>query len=164
MCRRVLLLITKVDNFSLPIIALMVALDLSLNISLALSSLSFSLRICISLCLLLFLIKSLETQASRLFYCYFMSCLVIFVRSEMFDHLLFFYFSFSLFNLSTAFSLSGFLSLEIFNVFDVQFAGPRLVICVDVRHQRISGTVNALANNTAVLFLSLRMLVGDVSF
>ena len=39
---------------------------------------------------------------------------------------------------------------------------PLLVVCIDVRHQRVPGAVHALADDAAVLFLPLGVLVGDV--
>lgn len=56
--------------------------------------------------------------------------------------------------------------LEKFYIFHFQLmiARPWFVICIDVCHQRITGTINALANYTTILFLAFGMLIGDVSF
>jgi hypothetical protein len=45
---------------------------------------------------------------------------------------------------------------------NVDVPRPRLVVCIDVRHQRVPGAVHALADDAAVLFLPLGVLVGDV--
>lgn len=56
--------------------------------------------------------------------------------------------------------------LEKFDIFHLQLmiARPWFVICIDVCHQRIAGTINALAYYTTILFLTFGMLIGDVSF
>lgn len=54
-------------------------------------------------------------------------------------------------------------ALEELNVLDVQFAGARLVVRVDVRHQRVARAVDALADDAAVLLLPFGVLVGNVA-
>lgn len=55
--------------------------------------------------------------------------------------------------------------LEELNVlhFQLMVARPRLVIRVDVRHQRVPRAIDALAYNATVLLLALGVLVGNVS-
>lgn len=45
---------------------------------------------------------------------------------------------------------------------NVDVSGPRLVVRIDVRHQRVSGAVYAFAYDAAIFLLALGMLVGDV--
>lgn len=52
--------------------------------------------------------------------------------------------------------------LEVLNVLHVHFAGTRLVIGVDVRHERVSRAIDPFADYAPVLLLAFRVLVGNV--
>lgn len=54
-------------------------------------------------------------------------------------------------------------SEQVLKEFNVDVAGPRLMVGVDVGHQRVSRAVHAFADDAAIFLLSLRMFVSDVS-
>lgn len=53
--------------------------------------------------------------------------------------------------------------LEVLNVLHFQFTGTRLVVRVDVRHERVPGAIDPFADYAPVLLLAFRVLVGNVA-
>lgn len=53
--------------------------------------------------------------------------------------------------------------LEVLNVLHFEFAGTRLVVRVDVRHEGVAGAIDPFADYAPVLLLAFRVLIGDVA-
>lgn len=53
--------------------------------------------------------------------------------------------------------------LKVLDVLHVQLPGPRLVVRVDVRHERVARAIDPFADYAPILLLALRVLVGDVA-
>lgn len=53
--------------------------------------------------------------------------------------------------------------IEQFNVLHFHFAGSRLVVRVNVGHQRVARAIHSLADDTTIFLLANGMFVGNVT-
>lgn len=58
--------------------------------------------------------------------------------------------------------IGGSYSKQVLKEFNIDVARSRLVVGVDMGHKRVSRAVYSFTDDTAVLFLSLRVFVSDV--
>lgn len=56
----------------------------------------------------------------------------------------------------------SFASLKVLNVLHIELARSRLVVRVDVRHERVTRAIDPFADDAPIFLLAFRVLIGNV--